>query len=246
MAWAISSVAQASPSATSPRTINYAATTGRLYVLAISRATAADPFTTVTDNVGGTWTRGTYAPTSGSVGRRIELWYCVPTTAFATVTVAFTGSGQAQATLVEISGQHATPVDVINSGFSSGTTTPASVTLTPSVSGTLVLAAIQANSNTDGQISINSGWTRLTTNAQGPSLAYRTDAVSGVAVGPTWTLTASVGSGQAIVALAPGAGGPPPAGPTVTVWNGSAEVPATIEGVWNGTSVVAVDSISVA
>lgn len=37
----------------------------------------------------------------------------------------------------------------------------------------------------------------------------------------------------------------PGAGPTVTVWNGSAEVPATIEGVWNGSVVVPMASIEV-
>lgn len=246
MAWSINSVAQASPSATSPRTINYSGTTNRLYVVALSRSTAADPFTTVTDNVGNTWTRGTFAPTSGSVGRRIELWYCIPTDAFSTITIAFTGAGQAQATLIEINGHDTPPVDAINSGFSSASTTPTPVTITPSAAGTLVLAAIQANSNTDGQITTNAGWTRLSTNNQGPALAYRTDAPSGAAIGVTWTLTASVGSGQAIMSVLPGAGGPPPDGPTLMVWNGTAEVSATIEGVWNGSTLQPVDSVATA
>jgi len=219
-----------------------------LYVVVLSRATAADPFTAVTDNVGNTWERITYAPVSGTVGRRIEMWQCELASPFSTITISFTGSGQAQATLVEISG-HATdgdPVDAFNAGFSSGTTTPPSITVTPSVSGALVLGALQANSNTDSQITASSGWTRLSTNSQGPSLAYRVDTTEGVAVGVSWTQTASVGSGQAIIAVLPGEDGPPPEGLTVTVWNGSSEVPAVIEGVWNGTSVVAVDSISVA
>ena len=28
-----------------------------------------------------------------------------------------------------------------------------------------------------------------------------------------------------------------PTGPTVTLWNGTAEVPVSLEGVWNGTTV---------
>lgn len=237
MAWVINSVAQATPSATSPITITYSGNTSKLYLLVASRDGAADPYTTVVDSAGNTWTRYTFAPASGTVGRRIEYWFCDPGTPFTSITLSFTGVTSAQATLVEINGYADAFVDQITSGVRAATFAPVAFTITPSMSGSLVVAAIQANNNTDSQITIDAAWTRLSTNTKGPSIAYRTDVVGGSDIGASWTLTNSVGSGHAIVSLVPSA--PTVGEPTITVWTGSVEIPAAIEGIWNGSTVVA-------
>lgn len=234
MAWAIASVAQATPSSTSPITVTYTGVVGRLYALFLSRASAADPFTTVTDSASNTWTRQTYAPTSGTTGRRIELWTLVPGTSFTSISVAFTGTGTAQATLVEITGHDTTFINQVTSDFRASSTAPTPVlTVTPTVANTLIVCAVQANNNTNAQITSSAGWTRLNTHTNGPAIAYKANATNGVADGTTWTFTTAVGSGHVVVAFAPSAA----AGLTVYVWNGTSEVAATVEGVWNGTTV---------
>lgn len=234
MGWTVTSAAQATPGTVSPLTVTYAGVAGRLYVLLTARNTATDPFTTVTDSAGNTWTRLHFAPTSGSVGRRIEQWYCVPTAPFATVTVAFTGAGQAQASLYEITGQAGSYLDTNAADFRASSAAPTAVTATPSEAGTLAIAAIQANSNTAAQCTPSAGWTSLATNPAGPAVAYRANPTSGVALGVSWTLTTAQGTGHSI-----GIYKAAPAGVlAVTVWNGTAEVPGTVEGVYNGTTVV--------
>lgn len=235
MAWTVASVKQAVPVTASPLIVSYGSGVGLLYVLIASRDSAADPYTTVTDDVGNTWTRQTFAPTSGTVGRRIEMWTCVPTTAFSTITLAFTGAISAQATLLEVIGFTTPFLDQINSGVRAATLTPAPFTITPTVNDALVIGAVQANSNTDAQITNNSGWTRLATHGKGPSIVYQTGIPSGAAIGVTWTFALSAGSGHVIASFVPAAG---PTEPTVTVWNGTIEVSAAIEGVWNGTTIV--------
>lgn len=220
----------------SPIVTTAAGVVGRTYILCISRSTAQDPFTTVTDTGGNSWTRRTYAPTSGTAGRRVEMWTCVPTSTFTSVSAAFTGSGTAYATLVELVGANA--MNAVASDFrtSAQGTAPPPVTITPSVADTMAVSMCQANSNLVSQMTASAGWTALSTDPEGPAVVYRNVASSGTVTGVSWTLTTAVGSGHAIIAYSPSA----PPSPTISVWNGTAEVTATIEGVWNGTTVTAV------
>jgi hypothetical protein len=226
--------ATAAPGTVSPRTVAYAGQPGRRYVLFASRSTATDPITGVTDSAGNAWTRLGWAPQSGSVGRRIEVWTCAPAAAFASVAVAFTGTGTCHAALIEVVG--ADVVDVAAADFRAASTAPAALTVTPTVGDGLALAAVHANANTTAQITAPAGWAVLTTESAGPKVAYRLEPTAGVPVGPAWTLTTSVGSGHAVTVIKQAAGTPPPS-VTVTVWDGAAEQPATVEGVWDGTTI---------
>lgn len=239
MTWALAHAATATPeSASSPITVTYAGVVAKLYLLALSRATAADPFTTVTDSGGNTWTQIDYTPKSGSTGRRVELWWCIPTSTFATVDAAYTGAGQAQATLLEITGHDpADLIDAYNSNFAAASTTPAVVNITPTVADTLVIAVVQANSNNHSTaVSVPSGWTDLAGyNVAGPKILYRSNPSAGVAVGAAVVLTASVGSGVVIAGFTMAAGGGGGGGfANTTVWNGSAELPVGTVTKWNG------------
>jgi hypothetical protein len=228
--------------ATSPLTQAYAGTVGKTYVLFAAKRSAQASVTAVSDDAGNTWTRIDYAPKSGTVGRRIEAWICTPAAPFASVTVTFPAD-QTLCALVEVSGADGT-VNAYAADVRANTTAPAPVTITPSIEGTLVLAAVMANPAEDATITAPAGWLRLGTRSEGPAIAYRTDAPASVPVGVAWTFGTGAGSGHLILALTPAPAGP--SGPTVTVWNGSAEVAATVEGIWNGSQIVpcAVESIT--
>jgi len=202
--WTIDSAGIATPGTTSPLTIAHDGVVGRLYMLVLARSSAADPFTAVTDDAGNTWSMQTYAPTSGTVGRRIELWTCQPPAAFAAVSVEFTGAGTAYASLYEITGHNAgSPIDQVTSDFRSSSTTPAAVQVTPSGSGRLAVAAVAASPNTDEQITPSAGWTKLPTHTGGPTVVYQVDPPAEVALGVSWTFASAAGSGHAIAAIAP-------------------------------------------
>lgn len=201
--WTVTSAAVATPGTVSPLSLTHAGATDRLYVLVLARSSAADPFTTVIDNASNTWTRITYAPTSGSVGRRIEMWTCQPTIAFASVSVGFSGAGTAYASLYEITGHHATPLDQAASDHRSSTTTPAAVEVTPSGTGRLVIAGVACAPNTLAQITASPGWTALPSHDGGPAVVYQTDPAASAPLGVSWTLATSAGSGHAIAAIAP-------------------------------------------
>jgi hypothetical protein len=245
MSWSTPVVAANSGAwtATSPITIAYAGQVGRLYHVVAVRASAADPYTTVTDDGAGganVWTRIHFYPTAGGTGRRIEVWTCVPTVTFTAISLAFTGAGTAGAALVETTGQRtADLVNVHTGGERSSSGAPAGFAFTPDEADTLVLAAIQWNSNTDSQIIAPTGFTKLTgVNNAGPSIAYLIGPASDVAITPAWTKSggANAGSGQSNVAynmLAVASG------PTVTVWDGASEVAVGGVTVWDGASEVA-------
>ncbi|WP_204019303.1 hypothetical protein, partial [Micromonospora andamanensis] len=146
--WSIESVAIATPGTSSPLALAHTGVVGRLYLLVLARSSAADAFTGVTDNEGNTWEQVVYAPTSGSVGRRIEYWICQPTDAFATISPAFTGAGTAYASLYEITGHDAgDAVDQAAADHRSASTSPAPVEITPSGTGRLAVAAVAWSPN---------------------------------------------------------------------------------------------------
>lgn len=242
MGWLFTASKQATPSTTSPLTITHSGVIGRLYVVFATRNTATDAYTGVTDSGGNTWTRLNFAPSSGSVGRRIEQWYCVPTSTFTSITLAFTGTGQAQASMYEITGQAASFLDTNNADFRASSTAPTAVTTTPSEANTLVIAAVQANSNTAAQCTPSAGWTSLGTASAGPAVVYQANPASGVALGVSWTFVTAAGSGHSIGAYKMA----PAVAPTATVWDGATEVPVVSVAVWDGATEVPASLDSVA
>lgn len=192
--------------------------------------------TGVTDSAGGTWTLRASAPSSGTVGRRVEVWTKLASAAITSVSVAYTGSATPHGALVQLSGLDAAPFDTAAATFQSTSTAPTELTITPAVANELLISVCQGNSNTQVNHFSEAGWTRGTTGANGPAWAWRNDQPAGVATGCAWTLTTAQGTGQAIIAFKPNT---TPAAPTVTVWNGTSEVAATVT-LWDGTTETAV------
>lgn len=224
-------------SGASPRTIAATGVVGRTYLAACGRYSATDDFLTMTDNGGNTWNRVTFAPTSGSVGRRVEAWVCTPTAPFTQITYTLSNTLFATVAVVELMGGTGV-VDAFASDVRSntGSTTPAPVTGTPTKSNTMAIAWMQANPNNVSQVSVASPFTKLTGGAdQGPVVAYAYNLPSGVAAGAQWTLSSATGTGHAILFFEEAA--PPPPTESWSEWNGTTEVPLTLQGVWNGTTV---------
>lgn len=221
-------VASAVTGDTNPKVLTYNGVPGRTYLLFLGRYLAADSFTAVTDSAGNTWTRLDYAPKSGTTGRRIEVWKCTPTAPFTSVTATQNNTGFGTASLVEIQGGSGT-VNAVLALERASSTTPAAVTITPTKPNTLVLAAVQANTNTTSQITPSAGWTNLGSAAEGPEIVYQKSPPAGSPVGVSWTFTNAQGSGHAIVALED-------AGPWF-LWDGTTEVPLNLEGTYNGISI---------
>lgn len=206
-----------------------------LLIVTKDGAGATEVVTAVTDSAGGTWTLRASAPSSGSVGRRVELWTCLGSGAITSVTVSATGSATMHGALIQLGGLDASPYDTAAATFQGSSTAPTELTITPATANELILSTCQGNSNAQASHFSEAGWNRGTTGANGPAWAWRNDQPSGVATGCAWTLTTAQGTGQAIIAFKPGA----PATPTVTVWNGTAEVAGTVS-IWDGTTETAV------
>ncbi|WP_326554667.1 hypothetical protein [Micromonospora sp. NBC_01813] len=216
--------------------MTYSSVTGRTYVLILSKTTATGAVTDVEDDADNEWERLDYAPKTGSAGRRIEAWICTPTVPFSEITVTNPG-GQTYGVLVEVTGSNGV-VNAVNADFRTGSTSPARVEITPTQADTLVIAAVMANSNTVADITAPPEWTALASHADGPKVIYRTGVAADVAVGVDYEFEVSQGSGHIILALEAGAD----VSIAVTVWVGGVELPAHIEGVWNGASI---DSASI-
>ena len=213
-------------------------TSGELLLLVSRDGTSTTDVTTgVTDSASGTWTQVAAAPSSGTVGRRVEMWTRSGSPAITTVTITYTGTQPMHAALLNIGGSTgigsstAAPVAT----FQSASTTPTSPSLTTTSASMLAISMCQANSNTQAQHVPGAGWTRGTTSTSGPAWAWRNDLANATSAACQWTLTTSVGSGQAIAAYTAAA----PTTPTVTVWNGTAEASVASVTVWNGTTEIA-------
>jgi len=199
--WTIDSVASATPSSVSPLPLNYSGVAGRMYVVIIATNSALTTAPVgVTDTGGNTWNIVDWAPQSGSTGRRVEMWYTVATAGFTSVSAGH-AADVSRATLLEITGHAASPLDVGDADIRSSSTSPAPLNITPTVADTLVIAAVHANGNTVDQITPSSGWVTLASDAGGPKIVYRTDAAAATPVGVSWTFASSTGSGHVIAAL---------------------------------------------
>lgn len=223
-------VATATADGTNPKTFTYNGSVGKFYVLMLGRYLAADSFTSISDTGGNVWTRADYAPKSGTTGRRVEVWTCKPTAPFTSVSANQNNTGFGDGVLIEVTGTSGV-INAKNALESAGTTAPAAVNVTPTKSNTLVISAVQVNPLTQAQITASAGWTRLTTPDTTPAVAYKLNPTSGVATGVSWTFSTSNGSATGIIALEEQTTGP------WFQWNGTTEVPLTLDGIWNGTSI---------
>jgi hypothetical protein len=190
----------ATPSSVANLTLSFSGVTANSYIVVATCASATGLITGVTDDGANTWTKVEDAPPTGSTGRRNDLWtLAAPSATFTTVTVATDHSAQFQASLIEVTGANqASFTDQHASGVSAATTTPPAISITPSVSGTLAIATIQANTNNHStQVTLPSGWTDLVGySTQGPKIVYQVNPTSGTVLTPAFVLTSSVGSGS--------------------------------------------------
>lgn len=177
-----------------------ASTEGDL-LLIFTRDSANQYSTGVTDSAGGTWTMLSASPTSGTVGRRIELWVKIDSPPITSVSIAFASSSTAHAVLIKLEGvTNNIPTGPYATTFQSSTTTPTELTLSLPRDNMLVISAFQSNSNTQANHFSEGGWTRGTTSATGPAWAWRNDLSAGTN-GCTWTVASAQGSGTAIIAF---------------------------------------------
>lgn len=204
--WDIATAAWAEPGTTSPLTISHTSEAGHLYVLVLARSSAADPFDGVSDDGGNTWDMWAYAPTSGSVGRRIELWTCQPDSPFQAITIALSGSGTAYATLLDVTGHD--PDDPIDDSevaavHRASSSSPTGPEVTPAVPGCAAIAAIACAPNTTAQITPPAGWQALQTHVGGPMIVYQVDPEVGTPLSASWQLASAAGSGHVLALIRP-------------------------------------------
>lgn len=219
---------------TTPAVVTHTTTAGSLLVAMCSRTASSDFFTGVTDTAGNTWTLAAAAPSSGSVGRRVELWYCANARSITSLSVAFAGTSQAAVTLHEFAGVATTnALDTAFAKFQSSSLAPTAANVTPSTANSLVIGMLRANASGAQTYTLTStGWTsNNVAMGENHAVAYILNPTVGVATGPTWTLALSAGSGSVTAAFK--------AAPTATVktWDGTQWVNANAStpiGYWNG------------
>ena len=227
---------------TSPVTATRTTTTGSLLVALLSRSSATDAFTGVTDTAGNTWQQAVFAPTSGTVGRRVEIWYCQNATSVTSVSAAFSATQTAAITLHEFAGV-ATSGALVTSfaKVQSSSTTPTAAQVTPTDANDLVIGHIRANTGVAQTYTLTaSGYTTISVPiAEHHGIAYRIGGTPNVATGPTWTLGSASGSGSATAVFK--AAPTTPTDTNVKYWNGTQWVeakPAHPVKYWNGSTWV--------
>lgn len=175
-----------------------ASTSGDL-LLIFTRDAANQYSTGVTDSAGGTWTMLSASPTSGTVGRRVELWVKMDSPAITSVSIAFASSSTAHAALIKLNDiDPDAPQGPYATTFQASTTTPTELTAALSENNMLVISTFQSNSNTQANHLSETDWTRGTTSSTGPAWAWRND-LGIVTSGCTWTTTVAQGSGTGII-----------------------------------------------
>lgn len=198
--WALLGVTAAAPGASGPLVINRTITAGNLLVLILSRNAANETFTGVTDDGGNAWVLGAAAPSSGTTGRRIEIWHCAAALAATQVQAAMAAGTTGYATLLEWTpGQFVAAAAAV---AASATAPPAVALPTAVPRGGLIIGAVMANPNTVAATTVEGGWARVPRLPNGGhSVAFLTHRDPGE--GPAWTLAAAAGSGQAVAVFRP-------------------------------------------
>lgn len=190
-----------SSNATSPITLTASASGDLLLLFTKDGAGTTEVVTSVTDSISGTWTLVSAAPSSGSTGRRVEIWTKMNSAPITSVTVSFTGTATAHIALIKLEGvTHSGATGPAATTFQTATTTPTELKITLPQANMLTISVFQCNSNTQAQHVQESGWTKGTTSSTGPAWAWRND-LGAVNDGCAWTVTSSFQSGTGIIAF---------------------------------------------
>jgi hypothetical protein len=169
-------------------------------------AGSSKSITAVTDSAGGTWTKGPVGFQSGS-NTRVELWYRTGVPAGITsVTATLSAAGVASANISEWSGvATASALDVQAARGNAAATTASTPPLVTTNANDLLVAGLNYSGTATSSLSAG-GFTALTSynagNVNGLA-AYLTVSSTGTYTA-TWTLSAAVTSGTAILALKAG------------------------------------------
>jgi PKD repeat protein len=175
---------------------------GSLIVVQLQVQLTSGTLASVTDNIGNTYTMVPLA-NPGVSQRHVETWYCLAAAAGVTTVTPNTGSG----TSVNIAGGisewpgGATAMRTQASLNNTASLTPPPATATPAVADLVIsqiayqasVASTQQEHLADGTYTALPRVTRGTTNMWAG--AYKV-ATSTAATGPTWTMDASVGTGE--------------------------------------------------
>lgn len=224
---------------------------GNFLVLAIANNGSALSTNTATDTRGNTWVQGT-GTLQGSTGS-VRLMRCRVTTALQVGDqVTITSSAAKSRWAMVLACFDAVPANTLDAS-ATNLATSATPSVGPSGATTsaseLVVAAFMFT-NAGGTFAPGSGvteagevMTAAGSTDRGCALVYKYVTATGAQT-LAGTLTTSVawsGALETFAATAPA----PPSGPTVSVWNGSAEVAGTAT-LWNGSAEVPVSALEVA
>lgn len=166
-------------------------------------------------------------------------------------TIAMTASSSQYANTVIVLAKGATgfaaPGTVYKRASSVATTTAPAATAATDTQQVVVVQLEKASSN-PGSPTVAPATTLLAQNFQNAAAAPSSWAGSYQVAGTAAdrTLTNPVASANALGVQVPVIAAPPPSGIAISLWDGAAEVPVTLAGVWDGTSIQPVASITTA
>lgn len=186
-----------------------ATASGSLIVVSITSQLASGNSTSVTDNIGNTYTMVPLA-NPGTSQRHVEIWYCLSATAgVTTVTVNNSAGTNVGGTVTEWAGGAASLVTQASlNNASSGT--PAAAAAAPTATGQLILggmgyqeavAGTRQDTLADGTYTaIGTGVVRGTTTVHVDAYKISTGTTS---TGPSWTMSPAVTTGEVTAIFAP-------------------------------------------
>lgn len=183
-----------------------ATSAGSLIVAIFVNQLASGNATSVTDNIGNTYSLG--IGNTGTSQRHIEIWYCLSATAGVTaVTVNNTAGTNVAGTVLEFTGGASgtrTPAGLANAS----STNPPAATVTPAVGDVVIgaLGYLAAVASTRQETLADVSYTALTAVTRGTTTMYAgawKSATSTTATGPLWTMSPAVTTGAATIAFIP-------------------------------------------
>jgi hypothetical protein len=193
----VSTTKQGTPNSVTSNAID---TTGaNLIVVSVGFYNGTSPTPTLTDSKSNTWS-GLTARVGGSITNR--LFYCFGGTVGSGHTFTLSDASIFPGMCVAaFSGSVSSPIDQENGAGSASGSTQAPGSVTPSENNELIIAGLGHDDNSAGAVSINGGFTAITSawltgNAEGCGLAYLIQTTA-TAANPTWDVTNSAAAGIA-------------------------------------------------
>lgn len=181
---------------------------GSLVVVEITSQLAAGNSTSVTDDVGNTYTMAALS-TPGTAQRHVEHWYCLATTvAGLTVVSVNNAAGTNVAGTVTVWAGGASGLRATASALPASSATPAATTVTPAA-GDLVLGSLgylAAVASTRQETLADAAYTALTPVTRGTTTMHASAyqiATSSTATGPSWTMSPAVSTSEVTSAFIP-------------------------------------------